>query len=69
MLVNDYDYDKTNMIDRIIRDKFKLEKITDINQRVRVASEFADNILGLIDVISVDAIDVSSYIQDTFGNE
>lgn len=69
MLVNDYDYNSANMIERIVRGKFVRENINDNNQKVLVCTEFADNINGLIDVISMDAIDSDKYIQKTFNNE
>ncbi len=69
MLVNDYDYNNANMIERIVRGKFVRENISDSNQRVRVCTEFADHINGLIDAISMDAIDSDEYIQNTFNNE
>ena len=68
-LIDEYDYNETNMIDRIIHDKFDTEKITDDNQRVKVAAEFADNIQGLIDVISINSMSLKSYIQTTFEHE
>ena len=68
MLVNDYDYDDTNMIIRIINDKFDSEKIMDNNQRVRVATEFADNIQKLIETISINTVSTNGYIQNTFLN-
>lgn len=67
MLVDDYDYNKTNMITRIIIDKFDMERITDNMQIAKVASEFADSIQGLIDAISVDFIKIQSYMKSTFG--
>lgn len=67
MLVKDYDYDNPNMIERIVRDKFVTENISDNNQKVRVCIEFADNINGLIDAISIDAIDTDEYILKTFN--
>lgn len=66
MLVDDYDYDETNMIMRIINDKFDVENISNNRQRVKVASEFADNVQGLIEVMSVDTICTNTYIKDTF---
>lgn len=66
MLIDDYDYNKTNMIVRIINDKFDSENIMDNNQRAKVASAFADGIQDLIDVISIDTISTNSYIQSTF---
>ena len=68
MLVDDYDYDKTNMILRIINDKFDLENINDNTQRARVASAFADGIEDLIDVISLYNISTNSYTKATFEN-
>ena len=68
MLIDDYDYDKTNMIVRIINDKFDSENIYNNIQRARVASAFADGIQNLIEVISVDTISTNSYIQTTFQN-
>ena len=65
MLVNDYDYNDANMIERIVRGKFVRENISDNIQKVRVCIEFADNINGLIDAISLDAIDSDEYIQNT----
>lgn len=69
MLVNDYDYNSANMIERIIRGKFVRENLNDNNQKVLVCTEFADNINGLIDAISMGAIDSDEYIQNTFYNE
>lgn len=68
MLVNGYDYNNANMIERIVRGKFARNKINDNNQKVLICTEFADNINGLIDVISMDAIDSDEYIQKTFNN-
>ena len=68
MLVDDYDYDKTNMILRIINDKFDLENINDNTQRARVASAFAYGIEDLIDVISLYNISTNSYTKATFEN-
>ena len=67
MLVKEYDYDSANMIERIVRDKFVTEHISDNNQKVRVCIEFADNINGLIDAISIDLIRTNEYIQKTFN--
>ena len=69
MLVNDYDYNNANMIERIVRGKFVRENISDNNQKVRVCTEFSGNISGLIDAISMDAIDSDEYIQNTFNYE
>lgn len=67
MLVKEYDYNNANMIERIVRDKFVTENISDNNQKVRVCIEFADHINELIDAISIDAIDSDEYIQNTFN--
>ena len=68
MLVKDYDYDNANMIERIIRGKFVRENITDNTQKIQVCTTFADNIMGLIDAISMEVIDSDEYIQNTFIN-
>lgn len=68
MLVKDYDYDNVNMIERIIRGKFAKENITDINQKITVCKEFADNITNLIDAISIDSIEIEHYLEQTFIN-
>ena len=57
------------MIERIVRGKFVRENISDNNQKICVCAEFADNINGLIDAISMDAIDTDEYIQNAFNNE
>ena len=67
MLVNDYDYDSANMIERIVRGKFVRENISDNDQKVRVCIEFADHINELIDAISLDVIDTDEYIQKAFN--
>lgn len=66
MLVTDYDYDNANMIERIIRGKFVRENLTDNMQKVQACTAFADNIIGLIDAISMESIDSDEYIQNTF---
>ena len=68
MLINDYDYNNANMIERIIRGKFVRENISDNNQKIRVCTEFADNINELINAISMVSIDSDEYIQNTFNN-
>ena len=68
MLVKDYDYDNVNMIERIIRGKFAKENITDINQKITVCKEFADDINNLIDAISIDSIEIEHYLEQTFIN-
>ena len=69
MLINDYDYNNSNMIERIVRGKFVRENINDINQKKSVCDEFANNINSLIDVISNDVFDFDEYIQKTFNIE
>lgn len=66
MLVDDYDYNKVNMIVRIIEDKFNIEKINDVSQITQVSKDFADNIIGIIDVISIDKLSLNSYLKTTF---
>ena len=66
MLVVDYDYNDTNMIERIVRGKFNRENINDVQQRNVVCSEFTENISCLIDVISMDDVDTVDYLQDMF---
>lgn len=61
MLINDYDYDSTDMIERIIRCECGK------NQKIRICKEFADNINSLIDAISSNEIDSSEYILKTFN--
>ena len=69
MLVKDYDYDNANMIERIIRGKFVRENLTGNTQKIQVCTAFADNIMGLIDAISMEAIDSDEYIQNTFRSD
>lgn len=69
MLVRDYDYDKVNMIERIVRGKFIRENIKDTNQKTTVCIEFTENVMDLINAISIDAIDSVEYIQKTFTNK
>lgn len=69
MLVGDYDYDKANMIVRIINEKFNVEQIYDKKVRFDVAKEFADGIHNLINEISNDNSDINDYILNTFGIE
>lgn len=67
MLINDYDYKNAKLLERIIRGEFGRNNISDNNQKVRVCIEFADNINGLIDAISIDAIRTNEYVQKTFN--
>lgn len=69
MLVADYDYDDAKMIERIIRGKFVRENISDNSQKIQVCMKFADNIQGLIDAISSEAIDTDEYIYNAFTNK
>ena len=69
MLINDYDYNKPNMIERIVRGKFVRENISNNNQKIHVCVEFANDINNLIDAISMEAIDSDEYIQTTFQGE
>ena len=66
MLINDYDYNDPNMIERIIRGKFVKEHIDNNLQKSKVCTEFADGINDLINVISLNSIDTTEYLQNTF---
>lgn len=67
MLIDNFDYDDTNMIVRVIHDKFDTENINDNFQITKVTSAFADNIEELIDAISVNDISTKEYIyKDNF---
>lgn len=69
MLVDDYDYNNSSMIERIIRGKFKKENLNNENQQQAVCEEFANNIKDLIEVISNNKIDTIEYIEKTFSNK
>ena len=58
--------DDAEHVARIIGEAFDVEHITDESQRVKVASDFAENIMGLIDAIAYDSKDVDEYLRDTF---
>lgn len=64
ILINDYDY--ANMIIRIISDKFNYEHIVDSKIKADVSICFANNIVGLIDVISIDTLSIDDYITENF---
>ena len=51
---------------RVIGEEFDSERITDESQRMKVAQDFAENIMGLIDAISDDSKDVDEYVRNTF---
>jgi hypothetical protein len=55
------------MIERIIRGKFIRENIKDVDQKTAVCIEFTENVMDLINAISIDAIDSVEYIQKTFN--
>lgn len=65
MLVDDYDYNDPNMIERIVRGKFVKEKIGN-QEKIQVCLAFADNIGDLIDTISMQAIDTEEYLDRIF---
>ena len=69
MLINDYDYDSADMIERIVRGEFGRNNISDNNQKIRICKEFADNINGLIDVISSNEIGSGEYILKIFNTK
>lgn len=66
ILVSDYDYNDAAMIERIVREKFQEESITDAEQKAQVCAEFANGIQELIDVISNEAGNINYYISKTF---
>lgn len=68
MLIQDYDYNKPNMIERIIRDKFNSENIKDNGQKDVVCNHFANHINDLIEVISNDKLDTYTYLKNNFIN-
>ena len=63
MLINDYDYDSADMIERIIRGE------CGSNQKIRICKEFADNINGLIDAISSNEIGSGEYVLKIFNKK
>ena len=66
MLVDDYDYDDPNMINRIISDKFMSENISDNQILATVSICFANDIEGLINIISINNLSTDEYIQEKF---
>ena len=67
-----YEYNIASMVERAVRGKFEREGISEVDscdsyERECVCKEFADNIIGLIDVISKGTIDTDEYIQNTFS--
>lgn len=67
MLVKDYDYDKSSMIERIIRSKFIKEKIINTKQKAEVCELFSKEVLSLIELISNNTLNIEDYLQETFG--
>lgn len=61
------DMKDSDMISKIIIDKFNGEGIIDIDQKNRVALAFTNEIEGLIDSISNTKITPIEYIQTTFN--
>ena len=49
---------------RVIGEEFDSERITDESQRMKVAQDFADNIMELIDVIAYDSIEAAKKYSD-----
>ena len=66
MLGEDYELGETDHVVRVIKEAFDSERITDESQRMKVAQDFADNIMELIDVIAYDSKDVDEYVRNTF---
>lgn len=69
MLGEDYELGETDHVVRVIKEAFDSERITDESQRMKVAQDFAENIMGLIDVIAYDSKDVDEYVRDMFMTE
>ena len=63
MLINDYDYDSADMIERIIRGE------CGSNQKIHICKEFANNINSLIDAISSNEIGSGEYILKIFNKK
>ena len=63
MLINDYDYDNADMIERIIRGECGKK------QKIRICKEFANNINGLIDAISSNEIGSGEYVLKIFNKK
>lgn len=61
-----YELDDAEHVSRIVKEAFDSEHITDDSQRMKVASDFAENIMGLIDAIAYDSKDVEEYVRSTF---
>lgn len=66
MFVQDYDYDKPEMILRIIADKFSAEGIDDTVQREEVVGGFAKGIHSLIELICDNTLSIDEYLKKTF---
>ena len=67
MLIDDYDYDKVNMIWRIVEDRFYIEKITTPIQTLAVCKSFADGIDELVEILEDDHIATDTYLKQTFN--
>lgn len=66
ILVGQYDFNSSDMIKRIIEDKFSDEKINDPAIISIVSNELANGINDLIEAISNNNITINSYVQTTF---
>lgn len=69
ILVDQYDFNSSDMIRRIIEDKFSDENINDPTIIDRVSKEFANNIDELIEAISNNNITINDYVQLTFKQQ
>ena len=67
MLIDDYDYNKVNMIWRIVEDRFCIEKITNPIQTLAVCKSFADAVGELVEVLGDDHIATDTYLKQTFN--
>ena len=65
-LTEAYELENVEHVASIIKEEFDSEHITDESQRMKVASDFAENLMGLIDAISHDSEAVDEYLRNTF---
>lgn len=66
ILVEQFDFNSPNMIQRIIEDKFSDEGINDKAILSEVSQDLSNNINELIQAIGDNNISINSYVQSTF---
>jgi len=66
MLIDDYDYNQERKIVFIIREKFNVEKLTDMSKRNEIATKFVHSLNGLIEVLAGTQASIDDYVQATF---